>query len=328
MDPTQRTTLGSSDVSVTRFGVGLAGIGSLYRPVSEAEGVAVVDRAWERGIRLFDTAPLYGFGDSERRAGLALGRRPRAEFVLSTKVGRLLVPGASRPGDMWADPPPGVTARFDFSAAGVRRSVEESLRRLGLDRVDLLHIHDPDEHYGPALAQAYPALAELRKAGVVGAVGVGMNQAAMLTRFVRELGDGLDCVMLAGRYTLLDQSGLAELLPLCAERGVSVLAAAVYNSGLLADPTGNGRFNYAPAGPAVLGRALAMQEVCQRYDVPLRAAAVQFPFGHPAVAAVVCGAQSPAEVDDNVDVFAHPVPGQLWRDLKAAGLLPAATPTP
>lgn len=327
MDPTQRIALGRGDVTVTRFGLGLAGIGSLYRPVSDAAAVAIVDHAWERGVRFFDTAPLYGFGNSERRTGLALRPRPRAEYVLSTKVGRLLVPGEPEPG-MWADPPPGVTARFDFSAAAVRRSVEESLQRLGLDRIDLLHLHDPDDHYGPALREAFPVLTDLRTAGVVGAISVGMNQAEMLTRFVREVGDRLDCVMLAGRYTLLDQSGLTELLPLCAERGVSVLAAAVYNSGLLADPTGNGRYNYVPADPAVLARALAIQEVCQRHGVPLRAAAIQFPFGHPAVSAVVCGAQHPDEVDDNADLLAHPVPPALWHDLTRADLLPPTIPTP
>lgn len=329
MDASERVPLGATDLSVTRLGLGLAGIGSLYRPVPADEAAAIVDHAWDRGVRLFDTAPLYGFGSSEERAGRALRSRPRGEYVLSTKVGRLIVAGDPEPGSLWADPPPGRTARFDFSATGIRRSVEQSLERLGLHRVDVLHIHDPDDHYGSALRSAYPVLADLRRADVIGAIGVGMNQAELPARFIREVDPpGLDCVLLAGRYTLLDQSGLAELLPLCRQRGVSVLAAAVYNSGLLADPTGNPRFNYAPAPGDVLARARAMDEVCRRHGVPLRAAAVQFPFGHPAVSAVVCGALTAAEVDDTVEMLGHPIPPQLWVDLKAAGLLPAEVPTP
>jgi D-threo-aldose 1-dehydrogenase len=337
VDPTHRVRLGRSDVLVTRLGLGLAGIGGLYQPVSDEQAVAVVDRAWARGIRLFDTAPLYGYGRSEHRAGLALRGRPRDAYVLATKVGRLLVAGQPGP-DLWADPPAGVAPTFDFSAAGVRRSVEQSLERLGLDRVDVLHLHDPDNHFTPALREAYPVLADLRAAGLIGAVGVGMNQAAMLARFVRETGGagaagdadrrGLDCVLVAGRYTLLDQSALGDLLPLCAGRGVGVLAAAVYNSGLLADPVANPRYNYVPAPDDLRARALAIRAVCERHGVPLRAAAVQFPFGHPAVTAVVCGAGDPAEVDDTAAMLAHPVPAALWADLKTAGLLDADVPTP
>lgn len=330
MTPAARVRLGGSDVLVTRLGLGLAPIGGLYAPVGDATARAVVDRAWERGIRLFDTAPLYGHGVSERRTGDALRHRPRTELVLSTKAGRLLVPGEpdERP-TIWAELPDGVTARFDFSAAAIRRSVEESLERLGMDRVDLLHLHDPDDHYLPALHEALPAMVELRRSGAVGAISVGMNQAPMLASLIRAMGEpGPDAVLVAGRYTLLDQSALDDLLPLAARRGISVLAAAPYNSGLLAEPRPGARFNYAPAARDLLDRALEIEKICRGYDVPLRAAAVQFAFGHPAVAAVVCGARTPAEVDDNADMMALPVPPELWTALTREGLLAAHVPAP
>ncbi|GAB7039979.1 MULTISPECIES: aldo/keto reductase [Catenuloplanes] len=328
MDPAARIRLGGSDVLVTRLGLGLAPIGGLYAPVGDETATAVVDRAWERGIRLFDTAPLYGHGLSERRAGAALRDKPRHQLVLSTKAGRLVVPGdATDP--LWAELPPGVSTRFDFSAGAIRRSVEESLDRLGLDRVDLLHLHDPDDHYLPALHEALPAMAELRRSGAVGAISIGMNQAPMLAAFIRATGaPGPDAVMVAGRYTLLDQSALGDLLPLAARRGISVLAAAPYNSGLLADPRPGSRFDYAPARREQLERALRIKDVCRGYGVPLRAVALQFAFGHPAVAAVVCGSRTPAEVDDNVDLTALPIPAELWTALRSERLLPPHVPTP
>jgi D-threo-aldose 1-dehydrogenase len=330
MNPAARIRLGGSDVLVTRLGLGLAPIGGLYAPVGDATATAVIDRGWERGIRLFDTAPLYGHGVSERRTGAALRRRPRAQLVLSTKAGRLLVPGeASDRSGLWTEPPDGVTTRFDFSADAIRRSVAESLRRLGLDRVDLLHLHDPDDHYLPALHEALPAMVELRRSGAVGAISIGMNQAPMLAALIRAMGEpGPDAVLVAGRYTLLDQSALDDLLPLAARRGISVLAAAPYNSGLLADPRPGARFDYAAAGRDLLDRALQIKDLCRGYDVPLRAAAVQFAFGHPAVAAVVCGARTPAEVDDAVNMTAFPIPDALWVTLKREGLLAAHVPAP
>jgi D-threo-aldose 1-dehydrogenase len=328
MDPTDRVPLGRSPLTVTRLGLGLAPLGGLYTPVGDAQAAATVDRAWGHGLRLFDTAPLYGYGRSERRTGAALAARPRAELVLSTKVGRLLDPG-EYPDPVWPEATPGVVPQFDFSAPAVLRSLRESLDRLGLDRVDLLHLHDPDDHFGPALAQAYPALARLRAAGTVGAVGAGMNQAPMLARFIRELPPpGLDCVLLAGRYTLLDQSGLDDLLPLCVEHGVAVIIGGVFNSGLLAEPVTGATYNYAPASQPLLDKALALQRVCGRYGVPLRAAAVQFPFAHPAVATVLVGARSPAEVDDAVAMVGHEIPDGLWTALKDEGLVAAAAPTP
>jgi D-threo-aldose 1-dehydrogenase len=330
MDATATVRLGRADLSVTRLGIGCAPIGGLYRPVGDEQAIATADRAWERGLRLFDTAPLYGYGLSERRVGTALAKRPRSEFVLATKVGRLLEPGGADTQDIWPEATlTGVAPRFDFSYDAVRTSLEASLERLGLDRVDVLHIHDPDDHFDQALAGTYRALVDLRKAGVIGAISAGMNQSAMPARFVREAGEpGFDCFMLAGRYTLLDQSGLDDLLPLCAERGIGVMAAGVYNSGLLGNPSPRSHYDYATPPEPLLERALAIKDLCERHGVPLRAAAIQFPLGHPAVSTVVIGARSPEQLDDNVDMFHHPVPAQLWDDLKSAGLLPGHVPTP
>jgi D-threo-aldose 1-dehydrogenase len=248
--------------------------------------------------------------------------------VLATKVGRLLRPsGSGRSGgqDFWGEGT-GLDPVFDFSATATRRSLEESLERLGLGRVDVLHVHDPDEHHREAVEGALPELVRMRAEGTIGAVSAGMNQAPLLAALVREV--DLDCVLLAGRYTLLDQSGLGELLPACVERGVAVLAGGVFNSGLLADPRPGARFDYRPADAATLARALALQEVCARHGVPLAAAALQFPLGHPAVATVVVGARSPAEIAADVDLFDLEIPGALWADLKRSGLLPEEVPTP
>src|SRR6266498_1894960 len=324
MDSTALVRLGRSDLMVTRLGIGLAPIGGLYRPVGDEQGEATVDRAWERGLRLFDTAPLYGYGLSERRTGRALAKRPRDEFVLATKVGRLLEPGGADTQDIWPEASTtGVAPRFDFSYAAVRKSLDESLARLDMDRVDVLHIHDPDDHFDEALAGTYRALVELRAAGTIGAISAGMNQAPMLARFVREAGEpGFDCFMLAGRYTLLDQSGLDDLLPLCADRGIGVMAAGVYNSGLLGNPTAASHYDYAAPPQPLLARALAIRAVCERYDVPLRAAAIQFPLGHPAVSTMVIGARSPNQLDVIVLMFNRPIPDVLWAALKSEGLLP------
>jgi D-threo-aldose 1-dehydrogenase len=317
-----RVRLGETELWPTRLGLGLAPIGGLYTPVSEEQAIATIDRAWERGLRLFDTAPLYGYGTSERRTGVALASRPRDEFVLASKVGRLLEPADPDSGagqEIWADPPARVVPRFDFTAAGIRRCLAGSLDRLGVPRLDVVHLHDPDDHWSQAAGEAYEVLAELRAAGTIGAISVGMNQTAMLTRFVRER--RLDCVMVAGRYTLLDQSAADELLPACAEHGVGVLVAGVYNSGLLADPRPGATYDYAPADPALIMKAHTIATVCEEYGVPLRAAAIQFPLQHPAVDCVVVGARSPAEVDAAVAAFEYEIPATLWRTLQDRGLL-------
>lgn len=314
MDPAELVQLGHTRLEVTRLGLGLAPIGGLYSEVGEDQARATVERGLGYGLRLFDTAPLYGHGLSERRTGMVLRKAGRESFVLSTKVGRLIVPGTEGAQPIWASLPEGVVPRFDFSAEGIRRSLAESLERLGLDSVDIVHIHDPDEHFGDAASQAYAALKELKEQGVIKAIGVGMNQAEMLTRFAHTA--DFDCFILAGRWTLLDRSGGVELLPLCLEKGISVIAAGVYQSGLLADPRPDTTDNYAPVRLERLKQALELQETCAGYGVPLRAAAIQFPFTHPAVTSVIVGVRSPHEVDDAVAMMSHPIPEALWEHLR------------
>jgi D-threo-aldose 1-dehydrogenase len=292
-----------------RFALGCAPLGGLFAPVSDDDARATIDCAWELGVRFFDTAPLYGSGLSERRLGAALREQPRAEFEVSTKVGRLLVPG--EPSAMFSGAERAAPV-FDFSADGVRRSLAESLDRLGLDRVDTVLIHDPDDHLEQALAEAYPALEALRDERVVARIGVGMNQWQALARFVRET--DVDCVLVAGRYTLADRSAGDELLPLCRERGCDVLAAGVFNSGLLAHGT---TFDYLPAPPELVDRARVLAVTCERWNVPLQAAALQFPLRHPAVTSIVVGCRSAAEVDEDVALLGHPIPDALWAELDA-----------
>jgi D-threo-aldose 1-dehydrogenase len=289
--------------------LGCAPLAGLYAPVPEAQAHATVDAAWELGIRTFDTAPHYGAGISERRLGAALRERPRDELVLSTKVGRLLRPSEEPDAQGFPDEPP-VRRVFDFSRDGVRRSLEGSLERLGLDRADLVHVHDPDDHLDQAIGEGLPALAELRDAGAIGAVGAGSNRPEPLVRIVREA--DVDWVLVAGRMTLLDQSAAAELLPLCLERGVAVIAAGVFNSGLLA---GGSTFDYRPAPPELVERARAIAAVCERHGVALPEAAMAYPRRHPAVRCVLVGARSPQEVAADVAGFSRPVPEELWQEL-------------
>jgi D-threo-aldose 1-dehydrogenase len=326
MDPRQRVQLGRTRLTVTRLGLGTAPLGGLFTEVADDDALGVVEAAWAAGVRFFDTAPLYGHGLAERRLGAVLRERPRDEFTLATKVGRLLRADAPpEPGQHFKGVPP-VNPVFDFSYDGVLRSVDESLARLGLDRVDVLHIHDPDEHFEEALRGAYPALHRLRQEGVIDAVGAGMNQAGMLARFAREA--DFDCFLLAGRYTLLDQVGLRELLPLCQERGIAVVAGGVFNSGILADPRAGATYDYARAGAEVLTRARRVDEICRRHGVPLKAAAIQFPLGHPAITAVLVGCRSPAELADDLRMAETEVPAALWEELKVEGLLAPDVPTP
>ncbi|GAA3833558.1 aldo/keto reductase [Streptomyces phyllanthi] len=321
--------LGRTGLRVSRLGLGLASLGGLFAPVPERQAAATLDRAWQLGVRLYDTAPVYGYGLSETRTGAALASRPRDAYVLCTKVGRVIEPGGTDTQPIWADPPPGVGPRLDYSYAGVMRSVEESLERLGLDRVDVLHVHDPDEDFATAVGEAYRALADLRARGVIGAVSIGVNHAPVAAAFLREAAPpGPDCVLLAGRYNLLDQSGLDELLPLCAERGVAVLAAGVYHSGLITDPRAGAPHGFGTVPADLAARVRAWWRVCADFGVPPPAAAVRFPFGHPAVTGVVVGARSPEEVSGTVDYLAHPIPGDFWAAVKARGLLPEGTPTP
>ncbi len=321
--------LGRSPVGVTELSYGTAAIGNLYTPISDADARGAVRAAWDAGIRCFDTAPHYGLGLAERRLGAALRGYPRAAYTVSTKVGRILEPVLHPDGDDLADGfavPATHRRRWDFTAAGVERSLTESLRRLELDRIDIVYLHDPDEHAEQALNEAYPALEKLRGQGVIGAIGIGMNQTAVPTRFVRET--DIDVVLLAGRYTLLDQSGLAELLPAAAERGVSVVVGGVFNSGVLADPRRAATYDYGAVPEEVLTRALRMQVLCEKHDVRLRSAALQFPFGHPAVSSVLIGARNSAEVLDALEQARAPIPSKLWHELRSTGLLSELAPVP
>lgn len=288
-----------------RLGLGTAPLGGLYDAVDDETAGAVVERAWELGIRYFDTAPYYGSGSAERRLGAVLRTLPREAFVVSTKVGRLLRPGESG----WRGAPP-LKAYFDFSYDATLRSLEESLERLGLDRVDVALVHDPDDHYDEAIAGAYPALARLRDEGVVSAIGVGMNQTNLLCRFALEKDP--DCFLVAGRYTLLDRSADERLLSLCDERGIAVVAAGVFNSGVLA---GGSTYDYESASPAVLERVDELQEICARREIPLAAVALQFPVRHPAVASVLVGCRTPNEVEEDVRLFELDLTEELWSEL-------------
>jgi D-threo-aldose 1-dehydrogenase len=313
---------------VTRLGFGAASLGNLYRAISDGEAAAAVDAAWDSGVRYFDTAPHYGLGLSERRLGTALRDRPRDEYTLSTKVGRLIVPnpGHERERDLAGgfDVPAGLRRQWDFSADGVRRSLAESLDRLGLDRIDIVLIHDPEESDSPsaALTGAYPALADLRAAGVIGAVGVGAKQVQILHRFVTET--DIDVIMLAGRYTLLEQPALDGLLPDCEKRGVSVLNVGVFNSGLLAKdwPADDGHYEYGTAPVELVERARRIATLCRRYGTSLPHAALVFAGAHRSVASVVVGAGKAAHMLRNAQlVAAAPPPAGLWAELVAQGLL-------
>ncbi|MEW2078249.1 aldo/keto reductase [Streptomyces sp. NPDC013433] len=317
-----RRRLGRSRVEVTALAFGASGIGNLYTEVGEEEAYEAVRAAWQRGIRSFDTAPHYGIGLAERRLGAALREHPRDEFTVSTKVGRRLEPSHAGGDDLAHGFAVPATHRrvWDFSADGVRRTLEASLERLGLDRVDTVYLHDPDDHAEQAFREGYPALERLRAEGVVGAIGAGMNQTAMLTRFVRDT--DVDVVLCAGRHTLLDHSALTDLLPAALEHGTSVVVGGAFNSGLLADPRPGATYDYAPAPAGLLDRALRLKEAAERHGSTLRAAALAYCAAHPAVASVLVGARSAAEVHDCADQFAAPVPTALWRELRATGLLP------
>lgn len=311
-------------VPLPTLGLGTAQLGNLFRETTDDAAAQAVESAWSAGIRYFDTAPHYGLGLSERRLGAALAGHRRDEFLISTKVGRLLVPNpaaADHLDDQGFAVPASIRRVWDFSGDGVRRSLEDSLERLGLDRVDIVYLHDPDDHWEEASGSGIPALIELREQGVVDAIGVGMNQSAMPAEFVRR--HDIDLVMLAGRFTLLDQQALDDLLPAATERGVGIVAAGVFNSGVLSEarPVAGATFDYEPAGPEILDRVAGLATACEAHGIDLPTAAVHFPLRHPAVVSVVVGAHSPEQVRTNVARFAKPVPAQLWFDLESAGLV-------
>ena len=311
------------------LGLGAATLGNLYEPMADDQADATVAAAWDAGIRYFDTAPHYGLGLSERRLGRALAEHQRVDAIVSTKVGRLIEDGHPPRSDLDSLFAITSTARrtWDFSADGVRRSLDDSLHRLGLDRVDIALVHDPDDHVEEAMNDAVPALCRLRDEGVVGAIGVGVNDADLATRFA--VGSDVDVVMIAGRYTLLDQRAADELLPACAARGIGVIAAAPFNSGLLATdtPAAGSRFDYTAAPDDVIARAAAIAAICRRHGIAMPEAALRFPLQHPAVCTVLASARTPAEVNQNAtrvaaaDRRGSAASDDLWAELRASGLV-------
>ncbi|QCI69288.1 aldo/keto reductase [Phreatobacter stygius] len=335
VDPLPRRRIGA-ELRPTLIGFGGAPLGDLYEELDEAKAQGAVAAALAAGINLIDTAPLYGHGLSEHRIGAALRAVPRGAVILSTKVGRWMDPRAPRAdGSGYRGGLPH-RAVIDYSHDGALRSLEQSLIRLGTDHVDILLIHDVDrwthgdaveEHFKTAMSGAYRALVRLRDEGVVKAIGVGVNEAAMCERFARA-GD-FDVMMLAGRYTLLEQGALETFLPLALARNIAVLLAGVFNSGILATGARPGAFyNYAPASPALLDRVSRIEAICKAHGTELAHAALAFPAAHPAVASIVLGAVTSDEIRQNVETLKKPIPQALWSDLKSAGLLPADAPTP
>lgn len=342
MQAGDREKVGLQGLEVTRLGLGGTTFGNLYSALDEQEGLDVIDASYMAGVRYFDTAPLYGYGMSETKMGPGLARYNRDEIAISSKVGYVLK--ERQEGDDYVDlfvDAPKLTSYFDYSRDAVLRSIEGTLKRLKTDRLDIVLIHDPDDgksiepgwvpgdraNFDQVMAEAYPALAELREQGVVKAIGLGMNQWQMLADFARA--GSFDAFLLAGRYTLLEQESLRELLPLCTEREVRIIIGGPYNSGILATGAIEGAtYNYAAAPEPLLERVRGIEAVCARHDVPLQAAALQFPFGHSAVATVIPGARTVAEVEGNVGFLQHAISADFWAELKQEGLIDAASPTP
>jgi D-threo-aldose 1-dehydrogenase len=341
MQPIATRRLGRSAVSVTEIGFGGAPIGGVRATVPEPEVQALLEAAWQGGMRYFDTSPYYGYGRSELRMGHALRQKPREEFVLSSKIGRVmrpLRPGEAPPADLRPNCLPGFVATYDYSYDGVMRSLEQSCLRTGISRIDVLFIHDIDfwtiqdralleERFRTVMEGGYRALDELRRAGVIGAIGAGLNEADMCLRFA-QAGD-FDCMLLAGRYTLLEQEALNDFLPHAEKHGIGVIIGGPYNSGILTGAAANRpTYDYAAAPPELLQRAQRLEAVCLRHGVPLAAAALQFPLHHPAVSAVIPGALSAAEVRENLAHHRRAIPAALWQELKGEGLLRQDAPVP
>ena len=340
MDPISTRPLGRTGVALTRLGFGTAPLGDLFTIVSDSDAQAALAAAWDGGVRYFDTAPWYGRGQSEHRVGRSLYHRPRREFVLSTKVGRVLRAArdeAAYDRGMWAGGLP-FPERFDYGYDGIMRAFEDSQQRLGLPRIDLLLIHDLDLQYHatPARVTAqltqlatggWRALSELKDAGLIRGVGAGINERGMMRRFL-DLVD-LDFFLVAMPYTLLDQAVLDDEFPACAARGLGFVIGAVFASGILATGAVPGaRYAYAEASPEMLARVARIESVCARHGVSLAAAALQFPLGHPAVASVIPGALDAGQVARNLAAFREDIPDQFWDELKREGLLREDAPTP
>jgi D-threo-aldose 1-dehydrogenase len=315
MEALKKSRIGRTELEVTALGLGCSG---LARSDSDEQALTTFKTAIEQGINYIDTAPLYGRGKSEKRLGIALSKYGRKNLVISTKIGRILKPVTN-------DPESEVEALYDYSGKAIRESLKSSLDRLDVDSVDILYIHDPDNHYEQAISEAYPALAELRDDGIIKAIGAGMNQWEMELRFAQD-GD-FNCFLLAGRYTLLEQGALSEFLPYCKKNNISVIIGGPYNSGVLANPS-KGRYNYGKSPSEIISRTLQIKDVCDKYDVPLKAAALQFVLAHPAVASVIPGTKSPEHQKDNYRMIAYPIPSALWGELKEENLIHADSPTP
>ena len=341
MTTLKRRKVGKTKLEVTELGLGGAPMGGFRATISDTEAVKLTDDGYDAGIRYFDTSPYYGYGRSELRMGAALREKPRDSYVLSTKIGRVMhtmKPGERPPADFRENGLPGFAPVFDYTYDGVMRSLEHSHLRLGLQKIDIALIHDVDfwttkdravleERFKTVMDSGYRALDELRRAGIVSAIGVGINEADTSTRFIKA-GD-FDCMLLAGRYTLLEQGALEEFLPECTKRQVSVILGGPYNSGILTGGVKPGAtHDYVAAPAALIEKAQKIEAVCTRHGVPLGAAAMQFPLFHPAVCAVIPGALSTAEVKQNVGHMGVKIPVELWNELKREKLLDPAAPTP
>ena len=334
----ERRQIANTDLSVTQLGFGGAPLGNMYDAIEERTATDTVRTAFEVGIGLFDTAPLYGHGLSEHRVGEALRHYQRDDFVLSTKIGRLLkpTPADQVDGQIFQGTLP-FSFHYDYSYDAVMRSFEDSLQRLGMHRIDILLIHDvdiwthgsqeaSDQRIHEVMTGGYKALLKLREEGVIKAIGAGVNE-WQICQTLAEQGD-FDCFLLAGRYTLLEQAALDSFLPLCEQRKISVIIGGPYNTGILATGAIAGAYyNYQPAPAEIMAHTAQIEAVCQRYNVALASAALQFPLAHPAVASVIPGARTPDEIKRNVEIFSASVPADLWQELKAEGLLREDAPT-
>lgn len=331
MDPFELRRISDTNISVTCFGFGGASMGNMYTVAHDDAAVKAIRSAHEAKVRYFDTAPMYGFGKSERLYGSVLKDQPRDSFVLSSKVGRLIVAGKPTPEseDTCFVEIDNAYSIFDYSRDGVLRSLEESRKRLGIERIDIVYIHDPDvnDSFKQALEEAFPALADLKSQGIIGAIGAGMNQAEMLCEFAKNA--DFDCFLLAGRYTLLDQIALQELLPLCQQKNISIVIGGAYNSGILATGAVEGaHYNYAPAPPEIMEKTRKIEKVCARFNIPMKAAALQFPFGHPTVVSNIPGVKTKERFEENLSLFTHPIPADFWAALKEEKLLVPEAPVP
>lgn len=339
--PLPKRKVGKTKVEVTTLGLGGAPMGGFRATIPDAEAHAIVDTAWKEGVRYFDTSPFYGYGRSELRMGAALREKPRHEFIVSTKVGRVLhplKPGEKKPADFRENGLPGFSPVFDYSYDGIMRSLEHSHMRLGLAKIDIALIHDVDfwtikdrdilnQRFKTAMDSGFKALDELRKAGIIDAIGVGINESDTSLRFI-QAGD-FDCMLLAGRYTLLEQGGLEAFLPECVKRNVSVILGGPYNSGILTgDVKDTATHDYAQAPRELIDKARRIEAVCERHKVELGAAAMQFPLFHPALCAVIPGALATGEVKQNAERLKVKIPTELWSELKREKLIDPASPTP